>query len=200
MTVNTFFHPCFKSLQIPPQFLPIPPNIPKQKKVGGKQITGSTAAIVDSGTSLLAGPTKDVQALADQIGAHNIFGRYIVSCSADIGEVEFTLSGKKFTLQGKDLLIPAMLGQCLLAVIPIDVPAPRGPLWILGRGDGVLDLGGRLDFLGWRRLGVGGVWRGEGFWFRILWLRESCKNGKGEVFSITIFHKQNRTKMLKSLP
>ena len=87
---------------------------------------------MDSGTSLLAGPPADVQALASAIGAHNILGKYIVSCSADIGQVEFSLSGKKFTLDGKDLLIPALLGQCLLAVIPIDVPPPRGPLWILG--------------------------------------------------------------------
>ena len=40
---------------------------------------------------------------------------------------------QKYTIPGKDLLLgPLMFGMCMFAVMPIDIPAPMGPLWILG--------------------------------------------------------------------
>lgn len=106
----------------------------KSLSIGGDQMSGPVNAIVDSGTSLLAGPTDAVAKIAKQVGAYNILGKYIVSCNANIGEIEFELGddGHKFTLDGKDVLIPAAMGMCLLAIIPIDIAPPRGPLWILG--------------------------------------------------------------------
>lgn len=107
----------------------------KSLSIGGSACTdGATNVIVDSGTSLLAGPSAAVEKVAEKIGAMHILGKYFISCSKDIGPIEFELGddGQKFTLDPKDIMIPVALGQCLLAILPIDVPAPRGPLWILG--------------------------------------------------------------------
>lgn len=102
-------------------------------KVGGKSATTATSAIVDSGTSLLAGPTADVAALAKMVGATKFLnGEYLISCSKPAPDFDITLGGKTYTLTKDDYIIQAGDNMCLWAVIGIDVPAPRGPLWILG--------------------------------------------------------------------
>merc|ERR1719240_2502484 len=102
--------------------------------VGGKA-TGSTAkAIVDSGTSLLAGPSEDVDVIAAAIPSakKNVAGEYIVDCDeANAPDITFTLGGKPYSLSFSEYIIENG-GQCLLAVQGIDIPAPNGPLWILG--------------------------------------------------------------------
>ncbi|CAD7960924.1 unnamed protein product [Amoebophrya sp. A120] len=98
--------------------------------VGGDVIAKNQAAIIDSGTSVLAGPTDVVNALASKVGAVNIFGKMLIPCDKDIGTFTFSLNGHDFTLDGNDVKIPMVMGQCLFAILPIDVPS--GPLWILG--------------------------------------------------------------------
>ena len=102
--------------------------------VGGKA-TGSTAkAIVDSGTSLLAGPSEDVEVIAAAIPSakKNVAGEYIVDCDESAApDLTFTLGGVGYTLSFSEYIIENG-GQCLLAVQGIDIPAPNGPLWILG--------------------------------------------------------------------
>jgi len=102
--------------------------------VGGASVGGSTKkAIVDSGTSLLAGPPDEVSVIAEKLGAKSILGKeYMVDCSADLPDLSFTLGGKTFELKKDDLILEAAGSQCLLGIMAIDVPAPRGPLWILG--------------------------------------------------------------------
>jgi len=99
----------------------------------GASATTATKAIVDSGTSTLAGPTKEVAALAKKMGATAILGKeYTISCNAPVTPITFTLSGQKFTLSFKDIILEQQGSTCILGMLGIDVPAPHGPLWILG--------------------------------------------------------------------
>merc|ERR1712151_89706 len=75
-------------------------------------VSSAQKAIIDSGTSLLAGPKEHVDDLAKKVGATLV-------------------GGKDFILESSDYVIN-MGGQCLFAFMGIDVPAPRGPLWIMG--------------------------------------------------------------------
>merc|ERR1712146_636358 len=101
-------------------------------KVGGTSMTTTKTAIVDSGTSLLAGPKDDVSKIASKLGATSILGKeYTVDCSKDLPDIVFTIAGKDYTFSKADYTISSG-STCLFAMMGIDVPAPNGPLWILG--------------------------------------------------------------------
>ncbi|KMS94481.1 hypothetical protein BVRB_020980, partial [Beta vulgaris subsp. vulgaris] len=97
-------------------------------------------AIVDTGTTLLAGPSQEVAKLAQQMGAiRNPLMRnmYVMSCSKKdrLSNIEIGLNGRAFTLTPDDYLIKQKVfgfDICVLGIMGIDVPPPRGPLWILG--------------------------------------------------------------------
>lgn len=102
--------------------------------VGGTQyISGGAKAIVDSGTSLLTGPSDSVKAIAAQIGAKEIIeGEYMVACDYEgLPNFDFVIDGKTYTLTAEEYLIPDG-DLCLLGMIGLDIPRPNGPLWILG--------------------------------------------------------------------
>merc|ERR1711907_199425 len=97
-------------------------------------VTSPMKAIIDSGTSLLAGPKDAVSKLAATAGATSLAGKeYIVDCSkiSSLPDLSITLGGKPFTLTANDYTIQ-MQGQCLFAFTGLDIPAPNGPLWIMG--------------------------------------------------------------------
>merc|ERR1712070_105982 len=104
-------------------------------KFGGSAvISSSQKAIIDSGTSLLAGPKEAVAALAKQVGATSVAGKeYTIDCSkkSSLANLDVTLGGKTFELTPDDYILEVS-GQCLFAFIGLDVPPPRGPLWIMG--------------------------------------------------------------------
>jgi len=101
-------------------------------KVGDASVTSITTAIIDSGTSLLAGPVEEVKAIAEKIGAKKfVSGEYTVDCKATLPDLTFQFAGKSYTLQGHDYILEEQ-GTCLLAIMGIDVKTPIGSLWILG--------------------------------------------------------------------
>jgi hypothetical protein len=89
-------------------------------------------AIVDSGTSILTGPAEEVSKIASALGGKEIVpGEYFVKCDYDGPNFDFTIDGNVYTLTPKDYLIPDG-NICLLGLMALDIPAPTGPLWILG--------------------------------------------------------------------
>merc|ERR1712023_165310 len=58
---------------------------------------------------------------------------YTIDCSkkSTLSNLDITLGGKSFSLSAEDYILEVS-GQCLFAFIGIDVPPPRGPLWIMG--------------------------------------------------------------------
>eukprot|EP00392_Amoebophrya_sp_AT5.2_P011639 g11718.t1 len=82
--------------------------------IGGVVIAKDQKAIVDSGTSILAGPTDVVLhsrslGCSDgrcKVGAVNIFGKLLIPCDKEIGQLSFQLNGKEFTIDGNDIKIP----------------------------------------------------------------------------------------------
>ena len=99
----------------------------------GSYIGSSTSAVIDSGTSLMAGPTADVKALAAAAGATPfLHGEYPIDCKKNAPDIVIDLgTNMTFTLTMSDYVITD--GPiCLFGFVGIDIPAPRGPLWILG--------------------------------------------------------------------
>lgn len=103
-------------------------------KVGGADIgTKTHAAVVDSGTSLLVGPGKDVRELARRLGAapaKDVDKFFEVECGAvpRLPSLDFVVQGKVYSLQARDYVIQDG-EQCLLAVQADDQANPQ---WILG--------------------------------------------------------------------
>lgn len=91
-----------------------------------------TKAIVDSGTSILTGPSAEVSKIAAMLGGKEIIeGEYFVKCDYTLPNMVFKIDGNDYTLTPEDYLIPD--GDfCLLGLMALDIPEPTGPLWILG--------------------------------------------------------------------
>lgn len=116
----------------------VPLSVPKywQIDIGNVQVgsysSGTTSGIVDSGTSLITGPTREIAKIAGVAGAvSNMLGQYTIDCEKvrDIPDLNFTIRGKVFKVPGKDLVIQSGT-TCLFAMMGMDIPS--GPQWILG--------------------------------------------------------------------
>jgi hypothetical protein len=107
-------------------------------KANGESVLGLLAAnaIVDSGTSLLAGPGSVIAKMMQKLGAQATQqGLYVASCSDTTSTVTFNLGGKfpghagtDFELTIQDLTLEKQGDECLLGV----QPTPPGAPWILG--------------------------------------------------------------------
>lgn len=106
-------------------------------QIAGASVSKVRTAIVDSGTSLLAGPVDEVAAIAKKVGAHAfIHGEFLIDCAKtnETGiDLEIMIAGNTFTLTPYDYILNTGAGgPCILGMLGIDIPAPMGPLWILG--------------------------------------------------------------------
>ena len=101
--------------------------------IGGVEYGVGDNAIVDSGTSILTGPTEVVSAFAASIGAKAInAAEFMVACDTpNLPNFVYTLNGVDYTLEPSDYLIPDGT-MCLLGMMGMDIPRPTGPLWIMG--------------------------------------------------------------------
>jgi len=95
--------------------------------------TTGCPAIADTGTSLVAGPSKIISELNRKLGAITIIAGEAIfpSCSVidTLPNVAFTLNGKTFELTSKDYVIQSG-ADCISGFLGIDIP--EEPLWILG--------------------------------------------------------------------
>merc|ERR1711998_139272 len=89
----------------------------------GKAITTAKRVIVDSGTSILAGPKAEVDAFMKQIGAHTIHGESFILCMSKhkLPNIDITMGGANFTLTPDDyVIVDGPL--CLVGILGMDVP------------------------------------------------------------------------------
>ncbi|XP_051004410.1 napsin-A [Acomys russatus] len=107
----------------------------------GKELTlcaQGCGAILDTGTSLITGPSEEIRALNKAIGGFPLLtGQYLIQCSKipELPPVSFRLGGVWFNLTGQDYVINILrsdVGLCLLGFQALDIPKPEGPFWILG--------------------------------------------------------------------
>lgn len=98
--------------------------------IDGTSMSQSPNIIVDSGTSIIAGPTDEVEAIALSVGAEpNILGQFFVDCNAGGPDISFVIGGIDYSLTFEEYIIDAGDGTCLFGMLGIDIP---GGLWILG--------------------------------------------------------------------
>eukprot|EP00933_Yihiella_yeosuensis_P027704 TRINITY_DN2159_c0_g1_i3.p1 TRINITY_DN2159_c0_g1~~TRINITY_DN2159_c0_g1_i3.p1 ORF type:complete len:779 (+),score=194.10 TRINITY_DN2159_c0_g1_i3:88-2424(+) len=81
---------------------------------------------VDTGTSMLAGPSDLVQALDQKIGAREDCSNY-----DSLPNIGFMVSGKVLNLAPEDYMDKDG-NSCQFSLMALDVPPPRGPLFIFG--------------------------------------------------------------------
>ena len=111
-------------------------EIPMDKVMLGDEDLGiSHGAAIDTGTSLIAMPSAEAIRINQKIGAQrNIFGQYLLNCTTldRLPSLNIVFNGREFPLPPHDYVLNLGADQCLSAFIGLDIPAPAGPLWIVG--------------------------------------------------------------------
>lgn len=105
-------------------------------KIGDKKfaLDKSGRAAIDTGTSLIAGPTEEVAQINAIIGAKKGWqGIYTVPCESvpSLPEMTFAFGDHEFTLASSDYILQQQ-GNCISVFMGMDIPAPAGPIWVVG--------------------------------------------------------------------
>ena len=96
----------------------------------GQSVSTTLSAIVDSGTSLIAGPSADIANFAKLVGATAVTnGEYSIDCNATLSDFVVQIGDVTYRVPSSKYLISSG-GVCILGFIGLDVP--NHPLWILG--------------------------------------------------------------------
>jgi hypothetical protein len=97
----------------------------EDKKMGLCTEHGCQVA-VDTGTSLMAGPSDAIDALIEQLQVAS-------DCSnmKDLPDIGFIVGGQTLSLAAKDYVAQGPNG-CSLGLMAMDIPPPKGPLFIFG--------------------------------------------------------------------
>jgi hypothetical protein len=87
---------------------------------------GGCQVAVDTGTSMLAGPSELVEKLSDKLAAKD-------DCSNfdQLPSIGFKVGNKVLNLAPEDYMDNSN-GECSFSVMSLDVPPPKGPLFIFG--------------------------------------------------------------------
>jgi hypothetical protein len=106
-------------------------------QMAGKVVSQAKFAVLDTGTSILAGPSAEVANIAKAVGATPFPlnpKEYTIDCGKipSLPLLTVVMGGRAFNLTGVDYVVNAGQGVCLFGMLGIDIPAPRGPLWIMG--------------------------------------------------------------------
>lgn len=91
-------------------------------------------AIVDTGTSLLAGPTTAISNIQSYIGAsEDSSGEVVISCSSidSLPDIVFTINGVQYPVPPSAYILQSN-GICSSGFEGMDISTSSGDLWILG--------------------------------------------------------------------
>ncbi|KAF4594942.1 Vacuolar protease A [Ophiocordyceps camponoti-floridani] len=102
----------------------------------GKEVAEmeNTGIILDTGTSLNVLPSSIAEMLNAEIGAKKSWnGQYTLDCAKrdSLPDVTFTMAGSNYSLPATDYILE-ISGTCISTFTGMDIPAPAGPLAILG--------------------------------------------------------------------
>merc|ERR1712232_258541 len=106
--------------------------------VNGQSISSAKRGVVDSGTSLMVVPSNEIKSIAKTVGAKQLSiipplnREYSIDCDASAPDIDFQIDGKTYALTKADYTLDQGSGQCLFAFMGQDIPAPVGPLIIMG--------------------------------------------------------------------
>lgn len=97
------------------------------------QCSSGCEGIVDTGTSLMAGPPKDVANIQSIIGSQPLAaGEYTIDCNliSQLPAITYVIDGVDYSLAGSDYILQVQT-ECLVGFTGIDL-SPEGLSWILG--------------------------------------------------------------------
>ncbi|XP_053572781.1 cathepsin E-A isoform X2 [Bombina bombina] len=95
-------------------------------------------AIIDSGTSLITGPSPEIKQLQAILGATpSAFGEYVLDCALVPSRptITFTIGQRDYSLTPEQYIIKEKSKKssfCLSGFQSMDISTKSGPLWILG--------------------------------------------------------------------
>ena len=89
---------------------------------------GKCRAVFDTGTSLLAAPPEDVSVLLSHIGINPSCDNFDA-----LPTITYVFGGARFDLEPQHYIRRNDIsGYCKSSFMPLDVPPPKGPLWVMG--------------------------------------------------------------------